>query len=106
MSGFFLFCSSNQSFCIVKKKACSVWIKGRVQQVGFRFHAREAAIGFGVKGFIRNRPDGSVYAEVEGEVLAVDLFIQWCKKGPSWARVDNALVCDIPLQDFEQFTIT
>lgn len=89
----------------MQQKACSVLIRGRVQQVGFRYHARQAAQKFGVKGFVRNEPDGSVYVEVEGDALAVEMFCQWCKSGPSWARVDNSLVCEIPLQNFEDFYI-
>ncbi|MFA8434155.1 MAG: acylphosphatase [Marinifilaceae bacterium] len=89
----------------MEQKAYSIRVKGKVQHVGFRYHAREAARRFGVCGFIRNEPDGSVYAEVEGKTVAVELFCKWCRKGPDWARVDHTNLVEIPLQNFESFTI-
>ena len=44
----------------------NIRISGRVQGVGFRYNAREAAFHYGIKGFIRNQPNGDVYIEAEG----------------------------------------
>jgi len=49
------------------KKHVNITVKGRVQGVGFRYSAMEAAEELGIKGFVRNMPDGSVYIEAEGE---------------------------------------
>jgi acylphosphatase len=46
----------------------------------------------GVTGWVRNRPDGAVEAEVEGERDAVDAIVAWARHGPSGARVDDVAV--------------
>ncbi|HTX87926.1 MAG TPA: acylphosphatase [Bacteroidales bacterium] len=64
-------------------------VSGRVQGIGFRFSAMQAAYKYGVRGFVKNCPDGSVYLEAEGENQAVDQFLDWCKRGPIGARVEK-----------------
>ena len=49
---------------------------GRVQGVGFRYHAKHAADSFGLTGWVRNEYDGSVRMEVQGEEELVDRMIQ------------------------------
>jgi acylphosphatase len=66
----------------------SVRITGKVQGVFFRQSAREQARRLGLTGFVRNDPDGSVYAEIAGAPEATQAFIAWCHKGPAHARVD------------------
>jgi acylphosphatase len=72
----------------------SVRIVGIVQGVGYRQAARRQAERLGLAGFVRNEPDGSVYAEVEGDPAAVDAFIAWCQEGPPHARVIRVEVDD------------
>jgi acylphosphatase len=60
-----------------------------VQGVGFRWFARETAERLGVSGWVRNRPDGCVEGEAEGDADAVREFVALLKKGPSFARVDE-----------------
>jgi acylphosphatase len=62
-------------------------IRGRVQGVGFRDAAIQAAYECGVHGWVRNRRDDSVEAFVQGERDAVDRFVAWCERGPPLARV-------------------
>ena len=62
---------------------------GRVQGVFFRDACRDRARAEGVRGFVRNRADGSVEAEFEGPEAAVDRMIAWCRTGPARARVDG-----------------
>ena len=64
-----------------------VVIRGRVQGVGFRYSAYRQAQALGVAGWVRNRADGSVEAEVEGERSALEAFLEWCQDGPPLARV-------------------
>lgn len=64
-----------------------VIIEGRVQGVFFRHHTQEMAVNLGVKGWVKNRQDGSVEAVFEGAKDNVDQVIQWCRQGPSQARV-------------------
>jgi len=61
-------------------KHLNLKVLGRVQGVGFRYSALRAARSYGIKGFVRNEPDGSVYMEVEGEEMNLGLFLDWCSK--------------------------
>jgi acylphosphatase len=62
-------------------------VSGRVQGVFFRDDCRREAIGAGVDGWVRNRPEGRVEAVFEGEPGAVQRLIAWCRRGPPSARV-------------------
>lgn len=64
-------------------------IVGRVQGVGFRWFAWDAARQEGLTGFVRNMPDGSVEAVVEGDRDALDRFEWRVSSGPRGARVDH-----------------
>lgn len=64
-----------------------VIISGRVQGVFFRASCREEAESLGLAGWVRNRSDGRVEAVFEGTKAGVDEMIEWCRKGPSLARV-------------------
>ncbi len=63
-------------------------LSGRVQRVGFRFFAFDAADREGLTGFVRNLPDGRVEILVEGESEAVHRFEMAIRQGPRGARVD------------------
>lgn len=63
-------------------------VRGRVQGVGYRVFARQAAIRLGLIGWIRNLPDGrSVEAEAAGEALALDAFAAALRQGPPGGHV-------------------
>ena len=64
-------------------------LSGRVQGVGFRFFADEAARVEGLSGWVRNLPDGRVEAQVEGDIEAVERFGRQLARGPGGARVDR-----------------
>lgn len=72
--------------------ALRLTIAGRVQGVGYRDWAIHEARGLGLKGWVRNRRDGSVEALAVGPDEAVQLFVQSCHRGPSMARVDSVKV--------------
>jgi len=86
-------------------KHLNIRISGRVQGVGFRYSAMQAARSFGINGFARNEPDGSVYIEAEGAEPAIGLFEDWCRKGPGHGRVDRVTCSVSNLQGFEEFRI-
>ena len=62
---------------------------GRVQGVWFRESARRRAEDLGVSGWVRNRADGAVEAELEGAEEDVAVLVEWFRLGPSGARVDD-----------------
>lgn len=62
-------------------------VSGRVQGVYFRASAREAARRLGLRGWVRNLPDGRVEALASGPAAAVDAFARWLADGPPQARV-------------------
>jgi acylphosphatase len=55
--------------------------------VFFRDDCRREAVGAGVDGWVRNRPDGRVEAVFEGEPDAVERLVSWCRRGPPSAGV-------------------
>jgi acylphosphatase len=71
-------------------------ISGRVQGVGYRFFARDAAAREGIRGRVRNLPDGSVEVEAEGDDEAMQRFEMALRRGPHGARVDEVLVDPAP----------
>lgn len=67
-------------------------IRGQVQGVSFRYYARQRAQSLGLRGWIRNAPDGSVEALAQGDEEAVKQFIKWAHEGPSMADVTGVQV--------------
>ena len=90
----------------MRKVAKRVLIEGRVQGVFFRAYTQEAAIGFGITGWVRNLPDRRVEALFEGEKDRVLELIEFCKRGPPGARVKHIEVrWEEPTGEFKDFQI-
>ena len=70
-------------------KRLHVRVRGRVQGVFFRSEAQARAESLDVAGWIRNAPDGSVEAVFEGEPERVESMVDWCRRGPAGAQVDD-----------------
>ncbi|WP_136523397.1 acylphosphatase [Geomonas ferrireducens] len=68
-----------------------VLVRGRVQGVAFRHHTARTAARHNVSGWVRNLADGSVEACFEGEEDDVRAMVQWCRRGPEAARVDELI---------------
>jgi acylphosphatase len=86
-------------------KHLNIRVCGRVQMVLFRDFTQRKAKKLGVCGFVRNEKDGSVYIEVEGYDEAVDKFLEWCKQGSKFARVDSIKIENISPRGFKDFKI-
>ncbi len=69
-----------------------VTISGRVQGVFFRAATRDEARARGLKGWVRNLPDGRVEALFEGDRRLLENMLIWCKKGPPFAHVTRVEV--------------
>jgi acylphosphatase len=67
-------------------------IEGRVQGVGFRYFTRRTARGLGIRGQVRNLPDGSVEAIAEGSPEALEALERRLRAGPPGARVDEVKI--------------
>lgn len=70
-------------------KTLHLLIAGRVQGVFFRNSMQEEATLLGVTGWVRNRPDRTVEAMVQGETGAVDAIVRWANRGPQMASVER-----------------
>ena len=77
---------------MTEKARAHLIVSGRVQGVCFRAETQRAAMHLGVSGWVKNRRDGTVEAEVEGDKPDVLSLIEWCRKGPAVARVDDVQV--------------
>ena len=86
-------------------KHYNIRISGRVQGVYFRASARDVARSLGLRGYVRNEPDGSVYIEVEGEEKALAEFADWCRKGPPRAHVSEIQIQEDTVQNLGDFDI-
>jgi acylphosphatase len=69
-----------------------VLVSGRVQGVFFRDTCRRLAIAHGVTGWVRNLPDGRVEAVFEGPDEQVRRLVDWTRRGPVEADVDEVAV--------------
>ena len=81
-------------------------ISGRVQGVFYRAETKKAADKFGIQGYVKNMPNGTVEAVFEGDNLIVNKMLDWCNEGPPASRVENVLSEKIEgLSNFEEFLI-
>jgi acylphosphatase len=64
-----------------------VVVHGRVQAVGFRAFVYRRARSLGLRGWVRNRPDGTVECVAEGPRSELDQLLTELQEGPSAARV-------------------
>jgi acylphosphatase len=82
-----------------------VRIRGKVQGVWYRDWMVEEAARRGLRGWVRNRRDGSVEALFAGEPESIEAMIALCRIGPPLARVDSIsseATAEEPPEGFEQ----
>ena len=73
-------------------------ISGRVQMVGFRYSTKRTARSLGLTGWVRNNDDGAVEVMAEGEEEKLNQLLEFCKKGPLFAKVREV---KIDWQDYQ-----
>ncbi len=87
------------------KKGIKAKVIGKVQGVWFRKHTKQKADELGLKGFVRNEPDGSVYVEAEGDLYALRIFREWLHIGSPQSIVENVEIEEMPYKGYEDFRI-
>jgi acylphosphatase len=90
-----------------RKVRAHIWVKGRVQGVGFRAHVEYSARQIGeLTGWVRNVGYDTVEAVAEGERDHVEQFIESMKEGPGASRVDDSKVeWEKPTGEFDRFGV-
>jgi len=90
----------------VAKARVHLEIRGRVQGVFFRAETADQAVALGLKGWVRNRRDGSVEVVAEGEKDRIEQLLAWCRQGPTLARVSEIAVEWFPATgEFHEFRV-
>jgi len=79
-----------------KRRRLKAEIIGDVQGVGFRFFAERHARQLGLEGYVRNRYDGAVEVEAEGDAPALEHLLNELRRGPRLARVQDVRVTWLP----------
>ncbi|MDQ1576536.1 MAG: acylphosphatase [Microbacteriaceae bacterium] len=81
-------------------------VVGRTQGTEFRTNAGELAARLGLSGFTRNRDDGSVEVEMEGEGASADSMIAWLESGPQGELVQSVTVSNCEPLGQVEFSLT
>lgn len=83
-----------------------IWVKGRVQNVGFRAYVARCAAELGIVGWVRNISWDTVETVAEGTSAQIDMFTQAVKRGPSSSRVEESIVeAETPTSEFITFSV-
>lgn len=80
-------------------------VTGAVQGVGYRYYAVREARSLGLRGWVRNRDDGSVEVEAEGEASVLERFLGILRAGPSHARVESVRSCEADVKGYSSFEV-
>ena len=80
-------------------------VRGKVQGVGFRNATRRKAMELGIRGSVRNLDDGSVEILASATDKEFKVSENWCRVGPSHARVDRLEISELDQTGFTDFSI-
>ena len=88
-------------------KKMHAYVSGKVQGVFFRANTADIANRLGVKGWVRNLNNGKVEVLAEGAPDKLNQLLNWLKRGPVWAKVDNVNheFSDAEEESYRNFTI-
>ena len=84
-------------------KHYNIKITGRVQGIGYRNSVKHQARYLGVKGYVKNEPEGSVYIEAEGNSIAMAEFVKWCRNGHPVAQVNEISITEGEAINYHSF---
>ncbi|MBI1970194.1 acylphosphatase [Candidatus Woesearchaeota archaeon] len=83
-----------------------ITIQGNVQGVFFRKNVKEKADQLGISGWVRNTPNGDVVIVAEGPSPALDDFLRYCRRGPTFAKVTSLETHDGEFEgEFDSFFV-
>lgn len=86
-------------------KHINIKVIGKVQGVFFRASTKAVADQMGVKGKVKNEKDGSVLIEAEASATILEMFVEWCNKGPEKADVTQVIIEEGELQGYTNFVV-
>jgi|SRR5271165_3047910 len=86
-------------------RAVRVSIEGRVHGVGYRAWTERTALALGLRGWVRNRRDGSVEAVFAGSTACIDEMVRLCHQGPRSAAVQSVTVVEEVHDDAVGFAV-
>ena len=86
-------------------KHLNINVHGKVQGVFFRATTKAVADQLGVKGFVKNQADGSVYIEAEGDDFSIESFVEWCNDGPDNAIVEKVETTEAEVKNYRNFEV-
>jgi acylphosphatase len=85
---------------------CEITVSGRVQGVGFRWFVLDCAIRHGIKGYVKNMPDGTVLIIATGNTDNLNRFIPEIEQGSHHAVVSDMAVNELThYAEYEDFVI-
>ena len=86
-------------------KHLNITVKGKVQGVYYRATTKAVADQLGVRGTIKNEPNGDVFIEAEADNATLDMFLDWCHEGPEDANVTTVETNEGELKNYRNFEV-
>ncbi|MCL7988672.1 acylphosphatase [Sphingobacterium sp. lm-10] len=86
-------------------KQWNITVTGKVQGVHFRAATKAVADQLGVKGYVVNQEDGSVFIEAVGDSFGLESIKEWCWEGPDAAAVENVQVLEVAPKNYHNFEV-
>ena len=86
-------------------KHLDITVKGKVQGVFYRASTKAVADQLGVRGSIKNTPDGDVFIEAEADNTTLEMFLDWCNDGPQDANVTSVETHEGELKNYRNFEV-
>ncbi|OKS89519.1 acylphosphatase [Mucilaginibacter polytrichastri] len=86
-------------------KHLDIVVQGKVQGVYYRHSTKAVADQLGIRGFIMNQDNGDVFIAAEADAMMLEIFLDWCNKGPEAARVSAVTTTDGELKNYRNFEV-
>ncbi len=88
------------------KKYKHIIVKGKVQGVFYRDYTQRKAKSLGLKGIVRNKPDGSVEIYAVGDIGQLNALEKWCWEGSPFSSVTDVIIEEVSnLKDYPDFRV-